>query len=107
MANTNDGSRVGMAFRAAANAVRLILSPKARRALFQASHRGDIRDMKKIDFLKTMSNTDSLNKFGLFEDHLKVGQEAPDFTLRDTDNNQVSLSDFQGKVVVLEFGAYT
>ena len=35
---------------------------------------------------------------------LKVGDMAPDFTLTDTDNHQVKLSDFRGKkVVVLAF----
>ena len=35
---------------------------------------------------------------------LKVGDMAPDFTLPDTDNHQVKLSDFRGKkVVVLAF----
>ena len=36
--------------------------------------------------------------------HLKVGDEAPDFTLPDTDNKPVKLSDFRGKkTVVLAF----
>jgi peroxiredoxin len=36
--------------------------------------------------------------------HLKVGDEAPDFTLPDTDNKPVKLSDFRGKkAVVLAF----
>lgn len=36
--------------------------------------------------------------------HLKVGDEAPDFTLPDTDSKPVKLSDFRGKkIVVLAF----
>lgn len=36
--------------------------------------------------------------------HLKVGDEAPDFTLVDTARNSVKLSDFRGKKnVVLAF----
>jgi peroxiredoxin len=36
--------------------------------------------------------------------HLKVGDDAPDFTLTDTDNKQIKLSDFKGKKsVVLAF----
>ncbi len=36
--------------------------------------------------------------------HLKVGDAAPDFTLRDTDGKEVKLSDFKGKKsVVLAF----
>lgn len=36
--------------------------------------------------------------------NLKVGDEAPDFTLRDTANKEVKLSDFRGKKnVVLAF----
>jgi peroxiredoxin len=36
--------------------------------------------------------------------HLKVGDMAPDFTLPDTDNKPVKLSDFRGKKnVVLSF----
>jgi len=35
---------------------------------------------------------------------LKVGDEAPDFTLRDTANKEVKLSDFRGKKnVILAF----
>jgi peroxiredoxin (alkyl hydroperoxide reductase subunit C) len=33
----------------------------------------------------------------------QVGQPAPDFTLRDVDNNPVSLSDLKGKKTVLMF----
>ena len=35
--------------------------------------------------------------------HLKVGDKAPDFTLRDTNFKPVKLSDFKGKSVVLAF----
>ena len=34
---------------------------------------------------------------------LKVGDLAPDFTLRSTDGGQVRLSDYRGKKVVLAF----
>jgi len=39
--------------------------------------------------------------------HLKIGDEAPDFTLPDTTNKPVKLSDFKGKknVVVAFFPA--
>jgi cytochrome oxidase Cu insertion factor (SCO1/SenC/PrrC family) len=33
----------------------------------------------------------------------QVGAMAPDFTLRDTDGNQVSLSDYRGRPVVVNF----
>ena len=36
-------------------------------------------------------------------DGVSVGDQAPDFTLRDSAGNEVSLSDFEGKVVVLEW----
>ena len=37
----------------------------------------------------------------------KVGNTAPDFTLSDLDGNHVSLSDFRGKAVLLNFWAST
>lgn len=39
----------------------------------------------------------------LFSDPLPVGQDAPDFTLRDQDGNAVSLAALRGKNVVLVF----
>jgi len=36
-------------------------------------------------------------------DGLNVGDTAPAFTLADTEGNQVSLGDFEGKIVVLEW----
>lgn len=38
-------------------------------------------------------------------DGLKVGAAAPDFTLKDLDGEEVSLSDLKGKVVYLDFWA--
>ncbi len=35
--------------------------------------------------------------------HLKVGDKAPDFVLKDTGFKDVKLSDFKGKTVVLAF----
>lgn len=37
---------------------------------------------------------------------LKVGDAAPDFTLKDTDNKDVSLHDYRGRPVVLVFYPY-
>lgn len=42
-----------------------------------------------------------------FEEHLRVGERAPDFTLRTVDGVEWSLSDHRGEYVVLEFGSYT
>ena len=38
---------------------------------------------------------------------VRAGQPAPDFTLQDIDGNEVSLSDFRGRVVMIEFGSIT
>ena len=38
-------------------------------------------------------------------EHALIGKPAPDFTLRDLKGNQVSLSDFRGQPVVLNFWA--
>jgi peroxiredoxin Q/BCP len=39
----------------------------------------------------------------LFSEPLAVGQDAPDFTLRDQDGNSVSLRELRGKNVILVF----
>ncbi len=36
--------------------------------------------------------------------YLQAGSEAPDFKLSDLEGNQVNLSDFQGKIIVLKIG---
>ena len=35
--------------------------------------------------------------------HIEIGQQAPEFTLHDSDKNKVSLSDFKGRNVLLLF----
>jgi thiol-disulfide isomerase/thioredoxin len=40
-----------------------------------------------------------------FEDESRVGSKAPEFTLPDLDGRPVSLSKYQGKVVILDFWA--
>ena len=37
----------------------------------------------------------------------RAGQPAPDFTVEDIDGNTVSLSDFRGQPVMIEFGSIT
>ncbi len=36
-----------------------------------------------------------------------IGSEAPDFTLKDLDGEEVSLSSYRGKTVILSFWGYT
>ena len=37
------------------------------------------------------------------KDYFKIGDEAPDFTLLDKDKNEISLSSFKGKWIILYF----
>lgn len=39
------------------------------------------------------------------DEKLKTGNKAPDFTLPDINNNDVSLSDYKGQLVLIEFWA--
>ncbi len=39
------------------------------------------------------------------DERLKTGNKAPDFTLPDVNNNNVSLSDYKGQLVLIEFWA--
>jgi len=39
------------------------------------------------------------------DESLKVGNNAPDFTLPDVNGNHVSLADYEGKLVLIEFWA--
>ncbi|MEE8238896.1 MAG: hypothetical protein V3R13_02270 [Nitrososphaerales archaeon] len=46
--------------------------------------------------------------FDAFKSHLRVGGEAPNFTIKRLDGGSMKLSDFRGKKhVVLEFGSIT
>lgn len=45
--------------------------------------------------------------FGEFADKMPIGSPAPEFTLKDLDGREVSLSSLRGKVAVLLFGART
>jgi len=42
-----------------------------------------------------------------FRDTVRVGEQAPDFTLTALDGTPVRLADLRGKYVVLEFGSIT
>lgn len=42
-----------------------------------------------------------------FDEYLRVGETAPDFSLRTVDGEEWTLSDHRGEYVVLEFGSYT
>jgi peroxiredoxin len=47
--------------------------------------------------------TSSANAAAASPEHAEVGKPAPDFTLKDLDGNDVKLSSFKGKTVVLEW----
>jgi len=42
-------------------------------------------------------------KMSLFSSSLKIGENAPDFTLNDQDGKQHQLSDYRGKKLVIYF----
>jgi peroxiredoxin len=44
---------------------------------------------------------------GAFRNTVRIGEEAPDFTLRALDSSTVRLADLRGRYVVLEFGSIT
>lgn len=55
-------------------------------------------------FLLTLAAAALLAQQPAQHTHLKVGDQAPDFTLKDNNNHDVKLSDFRGKKnVVLAF----
>jgi len=58
-----------------------------------------MRYLNKVFFLLLFS-------LALFASDAKVGEAAPDFTLKDSNGNEHSLSDFNGKYVVLEWVNY-
>jgi peroxiredoxin len=50
-------------------------------------------------------NNGGVDAFTLPTSSLKAGDKAPDFTLSDLDGNEVTLSDFQGQPVIVNFWA--
>ena len=44
-----------------------------------------------------------MDSLQLFSMALKIGDKAPDFTLKDSFDNEISLSDFKGKKVIIYF----
>jgi len=59
------------------------------------------------EYNKTDYGTGS-GHFDSFKSHLRVGGEAPNFTIKRLDGGSMRLSDFGGKkYVVLEFGSIT
>ncbi len=61
--------------------------------------------MKQIKFLFTILVA-SLLSINILASDAKVGESAPGFTLVDSNGNEHSLSDFEGKYVVLEWINY-
>ena len=60
--------------------------------------------MKRTAFIITLIATLSLPVFAAEEStSAKVGEKAPSFTIINSDNESVSLSDFEGKNIVLVF----
>ncbi|WP_461205333.1 TlpA family protein disulfide reductase [Clostridium sp. DL1XJH146] len=65
------------------------------------------------DFLKSITGNGDTNTEQVDEDvnaddenfALEVGKESPDFTLTDLEGNDVSLSDYKGKYVLINFWA--
>jgi peroxiredoxin Q/BCP len=55
------------------------------------------------DFAKQLTICNVLAPEGNFTMPLSVGDTAPNFTVKDTDGNTVSLADYAGKTVVLYF----
>ncbi len=64
--------------------------------------------MKKVIFtiLLVLAVTVAISKGQTPEPKAKIGEKAPAFTLANYDGNNVSLSDYKGKIVVLEWLNY-
>ena len=48
---------------------------------------------------------DPANPVGPVKQNIEVGKEAPDFTLKNLNGDEVSLSDYRGKIVLINFWA--
>lgn len=66
--------------------------------------------LRQLGFKSLLNVKEKRKETGHYHDFHKFlppGNQAPGFTLKNMDGTEVNLSDFQGKYVVLEFGAYT
>ena len=73
---------------------------------FEPNSAPAIEVLNYIEDCKTLIRENSLSAAGLRKGEftmLKTGMKAPDFTLKDKDGNDVTLSSFVGKKVVLYF----
>ena len=62
--------------------------------------------VKQLQTMMTQATPpDAAADSGVFEDHPLQGKMAPNFTLKDTEGRKVSLSDYKGKAVVVDFWA--
>ena len=61
--------------------------------------------MRKLIFILTAALLSSLPALAENELNLRKGEISPNFTAQDTLGNNISLSDFKGKYVVLDFWA--
>jgi len=67
--------------------------------------RGRRSDMARFKVFMTLSLLFFVTSISLVCSQVVYGEQLPDFTLTDIDGNTFSLSDFRGKVVVLDFFA--
>jgi len=64
-------------------------------------------DFANVEYMKNYKTVGQLAKGDLFEiQNLQIGKTAPEITGKDQDGNEFKLSDYRGKVVVIDFWGY-